>query len=265
MQKIISWNVASVRARLPLLLDFLKEEQPDVVLLQEVKATEETFPFIDIQATGYQVILSGQKGYNGVAILSRESLQNPLIKLPDFQDTTPPQARFCQAESSDGLIYISVYVPNGNPPEKDPSDTTKLTYKLHWMDALIKHIKYLTQSDKKVIIGGDFNVIEKDTDVYNPAAYKTNALMLPSVRESFSRLSGLPITNALRLFHPEPHTYSFWDFQKGAWPKNNGMLLDAIFVSDNLKDSLTDATIHKHIRGKPKTSDHAPVGCLLSD
>ena len=265
MQKFISWNVASVRARLPLLLSFLKEEQPDIMMIQEVKATSDTFPALDILIAGYQTVLSGQKGFNGVAILSKQTMNDPLTALPGFQDTDPPQARFCQAETPDGITCICVYVPNGNPPEKNPADTERLAYKLRWMTALTHHVSRLSDEGKKIILGGDFNVIERDTDVYNPEAYRTNALMLPAVRKAFSALSDLPITNAVRLFNPEPHTYSFWDFQMGAWPKNNGMLLDAVFVSNNLKNRLSGATVYKHLRGVPKPSDHVPVGCVLKD
>ena len=262
MQKIISWNVASVRARLENVLKLLKDENPDVVFLQEIKATEETFPSFEFLAAGYTAVICGQKSYNGVAILSKHPLKNVVDKLPGL-DEGDDQARFIQAEDQNGTVYISVYVPNGNPPEKDPTDTSKLTYKLQWMKALYLHIKQLLDNKKSVVLGGDFNVIERDTDVYNPEAYRDNALMVPEVRQSFHELTLLPMVNAIREFNPDAHTYSFWDFQMQAWPKNFGMLLDALFVSNDIKGRLSSAGIYRDVRGWDKTSDHAPIFCVL--
>ena len=262
MQKIISWNVASVRARLPALMKLLETELPDFVLLQEIKAEEDTFPFFDLKTLGYEAVISGQKSYNGVAILSKEKLANVNTKLLEEE---APQARFVEGETPSGLTVISVYVPNGNPPEKDPTDKTKLAYKLKWMDALNEHIKGLLVNGKKVVLGGDFNVIERDSDVYNPEAYRTNALMLPEVREKYSELLALPIINTIRLKNPEPHTYSFWDFQMGAWPRNLGMLLDALFVNCEDENKIESAGVLKEVRGWDKTSDHAPFYLILKD
>ena len=261
MQKIISWNVASVRARLPVLLAFLKQEQPDVVMLQEIKATEETFPYFDFQVAGYAAVISGQKGYNGVAILTKHPIKNHVYALSGFED----QARFVSTETENGITLISVYVPNGNPPEKDPTDTTRLDYKLRWMNAFNHHIADLLKQGKKVIIGGDFNVIERDTDVYNPDSFRNSALMLEPVRKAYADLNALPIQNMVRHFNPEPNTYSFWDFQGGAWFKNNGILLDAIWVSDTLTENIQNAFIYKDIRALKGTSDHAPVGIVSED
>lgn len=263
MQKIISWNVASVRARMPALEKLLKQEQPDVVLLQEIKAEQDTFPFLELQGLGYHCAISGQKSYNGVAILSKEPLTAVQTALPDFQDTEQPQARFVQATLPSGQKVISVYVPNGNPLEKDPENKEKLAYKLKWMAALNKYVNQLLSSGEKIILGGDFNVIEKDTDVYNPEAYRTNALMVDSVREKYAELNALPLINAIRLMNPEPHTYSFWDFQMRAWPLNRGMLLDALFVNSSMKQQVSNAGILKQVRGWEKTSDHAPVFLML--
>lgn len=262
MQKIISWNVASVRARLPVLMKLLETEKPDFVLLQEIKAEEDTFPFFDLKTAGYDAVISGQKSYNGVAILSKEKLTCLATQLFDEE---VPQARFIEAESPSGLIIISVYVPNGNPPEKDPADKTKLAYKLKWMDALNQHIKELLIAGKNIVLGGDFNVIERDSDVYNPEAYRTNALMVPEVREKYAELLALPIINAIRLKNPEPHTYSFWDFQMGAWPRNLGMLLDALLVNKEQTRNVMAAGVLKDVRGWEKTSDHAPIYLVLKD
>ena len=260
MQKIISWNVASIRARLPALQKLLMEEAPDVVLLQEIKAEENSFPFFDLKTWGYNAVICGQKSYNGVAILSKDKSQNITSNFGMPED--PLQARFLQAEVGD-LTFICVYVPNGNSPEKDPQDTTKLTYKLAWMESLNRHIQSLLDAKRNFVLGGDFNVIELDSDVYNPEVFRTNALMLPEVRERYAQLNRLAVTNAIRLKNPEPHTYSFWDFQMAAWPRNKGMLLDALFVNNELKNHIKDAGILKQVRGWEKTSDHAPIYLIL--
>jgi len=260
MQKIISWNVASIRARMPTLIQLLETEQPDIVLLQEIKAEENNFPFFDLKIAGYNAVITGQKSYNGVAILAKENLTHIQSQL--FDEPENPQARFIQASIGD-LIIISVYVPNGNPPEKAPQDQTKLLYKLKWMDALNQHICTLLKEHKNFVLGGDFNVIERDSDVYNPDIFRENALMLPVVRQKYAELTAQAITNTIRLKNPQPHTYSFWDFQMGAWTRDKGMLLDALFVNNALTNRVQQAGILKHVRGWEKTSDHAPVYLIL--
>ena len=256
--KIVSWNVASVRARMETLTRFLSEYEPDVVLLQEIKATDETFPFFDFQVAGYQSVICGQKSYNGVAILSKIPIKRVQTNLPNLNETDP-QARFIEAVLSDDTHVICVYVPNGNPPANNPSDTSRLDYKLKWMSTLNIYIQSLLKDNKSIILGGDFNVIVKDSDVYNPELYRNNALMIPSVREKFYELSTLPLTNVIRYFHPEEHYYSFWDFMGGAYPRNLGMLLDYLFVSYDIAQGLTDGGVYKEVRGWNKTSDHAPI------
>jgi len=256
MQKIISWNVASVRARMPVLTEFLRVEKPDIVLLQEIKATEENFPFFDFQMEGYKAVISGQKGYNGVAILTQGTLKNIKTALPGFDD----QARFVQGETEAGVVIISVYVPNGNPPEKDPADQSKLKYKLAWMQALKEHIDALIRDGRQVVLGGDFNVIERKTDVYAPDLFKESALMIPAVQQAYRGITEGKLENMIRKFNKEPHTYSFWDFQGGAWPKNNGILLDAIWMTPALAERVKEAVIYKEVRGLTGTSDHVPVG-----
>ena len=219
------------------------------------------FPFFDLKIAGYNAVISGQKSYNGVAILAKSGLTNIQTQL--FPETENPQARFIQA-TVDDLTVISVYVPNGNPPEKDPQDQTKLLYKLKWMDTLNQHIHTLLQEHKNFVLGGDFNVIERDSDVYNPEIFRDNALMLPEVRQKYAELTAQAVTNTIRLKNPEPHTYSFWDFQMGAWTRNSGMLLDALFVNNALTDRVQQAGILKHVRGWEKTSDHAPIYLTLT-
>ena len=153
MQQIISWNVASVRSRMPVLSQFLQEYRPDIVLLQEIKATEENFPFLDFKTLGYDAVITGQKAYNGVAILSKLPLANVIRELPPLSLSEPKQARFIQATLPDGTILISVYVPNGTAPMNDPTDTSRLDYKLKWMQAFTDYVSSLIQSGKQVLIG----------------------------------------------------------------------------------------------------------------
>ena len=265
MQRIISWNVASIRSRLPVLEKFLLQNQPDICFLQEIKATEENFPFMDLKRMGYQAVISGQKAYNGVAFLSKLPLTDVFRELPNAPESDPPQARFIQARLPDKTIIICVYVPNGAPPMNNPSDTSRLMYKIEWLDALTKHIQDLISKGEKIILGGDFNVIEKDMDVYNAKSFEGSSLIVPPVREAFEKLSKTGLKNPIRLFNPDPYTYSFWDFQMGAWPRNLGILLDFFFVSSDIFDSIQSAKIYKDIRGWEKTSDHAPIGIDLSD
>lgn len=261
--KLISWNVASIRARMPALTKLLVEQNPDIVLIQETKTMDKDFPFFDLQIAGYNCYIAPQKSFNGVAILSKEPLKNVNIVLPNFTESGEPQARFIEGDLQNGTRIICVYVPNGNPPANNPEDTTRLAYKLDWMKALTAHLDSVLKRGVPVILGGDFNVLALDTDVYNPEAYRNNALMVPSVRAAFKDLSTLPLTNATRVQNPEPHTYSFWDFQMGAWPKNWGMLLDYFFVSETLAKRLESAPIYKDVRGWEKTSDHVPILLIL--
>ena len=252
MKKIISWNVASIRARMDTLLTLLEKENPDIVFLQEIKVEEEKFPFFELKAAGYESVISGQKSWNGVAILSKEPLSLKSVALSGFED----QARFVEAEQSDGTRLISVYVPNGQAPANNPTDTSRLEYKLKWLSALKQHL----EKTDNYIIGGDFNVIEQDKDVYNPSLFENSVLMIPPVRAAFRELLTLPVENPMREFHKDESFYTFWDFQGGAWPRNHGIFLDYIFLSsDCFKDKITQADVLKEYRSCEKPSDHAPI------
>lgn len=260
MQRIISWNVASVRSRMQTLEKFLNEYQPDIVFLQEIKSTDENFPFMAFKALGYDAFISGQKAYNGVAFLSKQPLVDVIRELPNSPKSDPIQARFIQARLPDNKIIICVYAPNGAPPMNNPSDTSRLIFKLKWFDALTKHIQNLLQSGEQIILGGDFNVIERDTDVYNANSFEGSALIVPEVRQALEKLNQTGLKNMIRKFNPMEKTYSFWDFQMGAWPRNLGILLDFFFVSPGLEACIENACIYREVRGWEKTSDHAPIG-----
>jgi len=252
MKKIISWNVASIRARMTLLLSLLEKEKPDIVFLQEIKVEEDNFPFLELKSAGYNAVVSGQKAWNGVAILSKEELTVKATSLVGFED----QARFVEAIQSDGTHLISVYVPNGQAPMNNPTDTSRLEYKLKWLAALKEHL----QKTEKYIIGGDFNVIEQDKDVYNPALFTDSVLMIPPVRRAFREILSLPLENPMREHHKEEKFYTFWDFQGGAWPRNHGIFLDYIFLSSaQFKQRIEQADVLKEYRACEKPSDHAPI------
>lgn len=252
MKKIISWNVASIRARMDTLKALLEHENPDIVFLQEIKVEEDKFPFFELRIIGYESVISGQKSWNGVAVLSKEPITLKSAALPGFED----QARFVEALQADGTHLISVYVPNGQAPASDPTDTSRLEYKLKWLAALKEYL----QGVENYIIGGDFNVIEQDKDVYNPALFENSVLMIPPVRKAFRELLSLPMENPMRQWHENEQFYTFWDFQSGAWPRNHGIFLDYIFLSSNrFKDKIIRADVLKEYRSCEKPSDHAPI------
>lgn len=255
--QIISWNVASVRARLPLLLRLLAEKRPDIVLLQEIKATDETFPFETLKKAGYTAFISGQKGFNGVAVLSKN--QNGLIFTPDFNDS---QSRLIIVQEAQTL-FISAYAPNGSPPAANPNDTSRLIYKLNWFQKLRELLLFYLNQNKMIILGGDFNVIEEDTDVYNPDLFRNSPLMIPPVREAFQSITELALINVLKTVSHNLPLYSYWDFQMGAFRRNWGIMLDYIFIPASWKSRLKEAGVYREYRAAEKPSDHAPVYCFL--
>jgi len=257
MTTIASWNVNSIKARLPNVLDWLKSAQPDVVLMQELKCIDDNFPRLEIEELGYNVATHGQKTYNGVAILSKAPLEDVMVGLPGDDDDE--QARYLEATIGD-LRIASIYLPNGNPIK-----TGKFTYKLDWMDRLIAHAETLLASEQPVVLGGDYNVIPQDEDVYSPAAFAGDALAQPESRQRFRTLLNLGFTDALRALHREPHLYTFWDYQGGGWQNDHGLRIDHFLLSPQAADRLEACEVDRDPRGKPKASDHTPVVCRLRD
>ena len=260
--KIATWNVNSIKAHLPHTLDWLKEAQPDVVLLQELKVTDENFPAMEIEELGYNCAVHGQKTYNGVAILSKFPLDDVRTGLPG--DESDDQARYVEAwvdaGGNAGVRVASIYLPNGNP-----TDTDKFTYKISWMDRLVDHAKELLTTEEPMVLAGDYNVIPADEDCYDAAAWEGDALTRPESRARFRTLLNLGYTEAWRTLHSENHVYSFWDYQRGAWQKDNGIRIDHLLLSPQAADRLIASEIDKGPRGKQKPSDHTPVWCELSD
>ncbi len=251
MLRIATWNVNSVKARLPNVLEWLEQAKPDVVLLQEIKCQDDGFPVMEFESAGWNVAVHGQKSYNGVAILSRHAMDNVQRRLPG--DDSDEQARYIQADIR-GLRLASLYLPNGNPTPGD-----KFDYKLRWMRRLIDHTKTLLTQEVPFVLGGDYNICPTDADVYDPAGWTNDALCRPESRALFRELCHLGLTEAFRALHPEPGRYSFWDYQAGAWPRDNGLRIDHFLLSPQAADRLVACDIDKAPRGKEKASDHTPV------
>ena len=253
--KIATWNVNSVKARLPVVLDYLRQAAPDVALLQEIKSMDEKFPALEIEELGYNIALHGQKTYNGVAILSKSPLSDIRRGLPG--DPEDDQARYIEAVVEHGeqpLRVASIYLPNGNPV-----DSPKFDYKLAWMKRLLAHGRELLTNEEAFVLGGDYNVILTDDDVHDPAAWEGDALFRPESIAQMRQLLNLGLTDAYRACHTEPHRYTFWDYQGGAWQKDHGIRIDYLLLSPQAADRLTGCEIDKHTRGWEKPSDHVPV------
>lgn len=259
MVKIATWNVNSVKAHLPNVLDWLKRAKPDIVLLQEIKCVDEAFPSLEIGDLGYNVAVSGQKTYNGVAILSKWPLEVAERRLPggDGDD----HARYIEAttDTDIGLVRVaSIYLPNGNP-----LGTDKFAYKLAWLERLTKHARALLDYEEPLVLGGDYNVIPEDIDAREPKEWLNDALFQPELRAGLRKLIYLGLTDAFRAFHREAGAYTFWDYQRGAWDHDDGIRIDYLLLSPQAADRLAASGIDREPRGKPKASDHTPVWCEL--
>ena len=268
MVKIATWNVNSIKARLPRVLEWLSEFQPDVALLQELKCVDEAFPALEIGELGYNVATAGQKTYNGVAILSKSPIEVERTALPGGEDDE--QARYIEAlitpQGGDVIRVASIYLPNGNPArDEDGGDSEKYRYKLGWMERLVAHAETLLQTEDAFVLGGDYNICPTDDDVYDPKGFADDALCRPESRARFRTIMHLGLTDAFHALHPAPHEYSYWNYQRGAWPKNDGLRIDHLLLSPQAADHLGAAGIDKTPRGKEKPSDHTPVWCELGN
>ncbi|OYQ32742.1 exodeoxyribonuclease III [Niveispirillum lacus] len=250
--KIATWNVNSAKARLPNTTQWLIEAAPDVVLFQEIKCETAAFPAAAFEELGYQVHAVGQKAYNGVAILSKMPVSDLITRLPG--EPEDEQARYVEG-TVNGVRIASLYLPNGNPV-----DTEKYPYKLRWMDRLRQHAADLLGGGQPVVLGGDYNVIPGPEDVYDPVGWRDDALFRQETRLKFQEILALGYTEAFRTLHPGLiPAYSFWDYQAGAWPRNNGLRIDHFLLSPQAADRLVACEIDKGPRGKEKASDHTPV------
>ncbi len=255
--KIATFNINGVRARLPALLDWLGEARPDVVALQEIKIVDEAFPRAEVEDAGYAVETHGQKGFNGVAILSRLPLSDVTRGLPG--DDGDDQARWIEA-SVGNLRICGMYLPNGNP-----APGPKYDYKLAWMERLRVRAAQLLAAEEPAALMGDFNVIPQAEDCHDPRVWAADALFLPPTRAAYRRIMNLGLTDAVRTVTAAPGTYTFWDYQAGAWPKNRGIRIDHILLTPQAADRLAACGIDAQIRGREKPSDHVPVWAEISD
>ncbi len=254
--KIVSYNVNGIKARLPRLIEYLTEQQPDVVCLQELKSADEGFPEADIRAAGYGAVWHGQKGFNGVAILAKGA--DPVERKRGLAgEPEDEHSRYIEAEVN-GVVIASIYLPNGNPVPGP-----KFDYKLRWIERLSAHARDLLTEERPVVLAGDYNVIPNDDDVYSVRAMADDALMQPESRQGYRALLAQGWTDALRTRFPAGRIWTFWDYQAGAWQRDAGFRIDHLLLSPIAADRFVDAGVDKDYRGREKASDHAPTWVKL--
>jgi exodeoxyribonuclease III len=257
---ITCWNVNSVNARLPNVLAWLADAAPDVVCLQELKCEDHKFPREEIEALGYNCLIHGQKSYNGVAILSKLPIEETQRGLPG--DDADTQARYLEAVISrpdeTAVRVASLYCPNGNPV-----GTEKFTYKLAWMERLQAHVTGLLAFEEPLVLAGDWNIIPRDGDCWDPAVWAGDALFQPQSRAAWRKLLNLGFTDAFMALDGSENAYTFWDYQAGAWPKDHGIRIDHLACSPQAADQLADVKIWRDVRANERASDHVPVGVRL--
>ncbi|MCW1917621.1 exodeoxyribonuclease III [Rhodobacter sp. KR11] len=256
--KIASFNINGIKARHDALVQWLTETTPDVACLQEIKSVDEAFPREAFERLGYRVETHGMKGFNGVAILSKLPLEDVTRRLPGANPdgTADEQTRWIEATviGKRPVRVCGLYLPNGNP-----APGPKYDYKLAWMERMQARTRDLLAQEEPLVLCGDYNVIPQAEDAANIKDWTEDALYLPASREAFRRLLNLGLTDAIRVRHPGPGVYSYWDFQRGAWERNNGIRIDHLLLSPQAADLLSDAGIDKDVRGRDKPSDHVPV------
>jgi exodeoxyribonuclease III len=257
--RLASWNVNSIRVRQERLLRWLEAHQPDVLCLQELKATEAQFPFGAIRAAGYDVAVSAQKGYNGVAILARSGLGLDDVRVGLSDGVADPAARLISATVG-GLRVITVYVPNGQVVGSD-----KYAYKLEWFGRLRKYLERHHRTSEPLVLCGDFNVAPEERDVQFPREWERSVLFHPGVRETLREMMSWGLTDTFRLHHQEGGFYSWWDYRMLAFPKNDGLRLDLILATAPLARRCTEASIDRNERKGKLASDHVPVLATLRE
>ena len=253
--KIASFNINGIKARINAVADWLDEAQPDVAVLQEIKSVDEAFPSEIFEDRGYNVATHGQKSFNGVAIIAKCPLEDIVRGLPG--DDADEQARWIEATvtGDHGAIRVcGLYLPNGNP-----APGPKYDYKLAWMARLEERARALLAEEMPALMAGDYNIIPQPEDAARPEAWAGDALFLPQSRAAFHRVLNLGFTEAFRARRQGPGHYSFWDYQAGAWQKNNGIRIDHVLLTPQAADLMNDCRIDRDIRGREKPSDHVPI------
>jgi exodeoxyribonuclease III len=256
---ISSWNVNSVRARIENIKSYLVKYKPDILMMQEIKTEDLNFPYDDFSSMDYESHVYGQKSYNGVAIISKHKLTN--IKTDLIKDKLK-QSRIISAEltyQKKIIQLINIYTPNGNPV-----DTEKYEYKKDWLDNLVKQLKSMLKKNPNIILGGDFNIIPAAEDVYNVKSFEDDALYRLEIRKKLREMINLGFNDVYRHFHDDKEGYTFWDYMRGAWQKNNGMRIDHFLVSNSMIDKIKSININKDPRGREKPSDHTPIEINLA-
>ena len=248
--KIATWNVNSLKVRLPHVLEWLEANEPDVLCLQETKLTDENFPIEPIRAAGYDALYSGQKTYNGVAILSRHPFSERTDGIPGFEDE---QKRVLSATVS-GIRIICAYVPNG-----ESLDSAKFPYKLKWLEAFSAWLKEELVHHSHMAVLGDYNIAPEDRDVHDPKAWEGSVLVSPEERTAFSRVLGLGFRDSFRLFDQEDKSFTWWDYRMNAFRRNMGLRIDHILLSDALAEKCISCSIDRLPRKLERPSDHTPV------
>lgn len=250
MLRIATWNVNSLRVRLPHVLQWLESEQPDVLALQETKLRDENFPVEEIHDAGYQVIFSGQKTYNGVATLSKTKATNVITDFPDFDD---PQRRIL-CTNIDNVAILNLYIPNGAEVGSD-----KYRYKLEWLSHLLNFTDTLVNRYENVVLLGDFNIAPEDRDVHDPDAWEGKVLVSQAERDALRSLLENSLVDCFRIFEQEKNSFSWWDYRAAGYQRNLGLRIDHILATDSLADCCTACRIDKTPRGLERPSDHTPV------
>ncbi len=253
--RIATWNVNSIKSRLDAACEWIKRASPDVVCLQEIKCETQSFPAQAFEDIGYNVRAHGQKSYNGVALLSKWPMDDVITALPG--DDADVQARYIEGvilAGSNTVRVASIYLPNGNP-----ADTEKYSYKLGWMARLKAHARDLLKYEEPLVLAGDYNVIPQPEDVHNPAAWVDDALFKLDTRRAYREILNLGFTDAFRAVDNGPKRYTFWDYQAGAWQKNNGLRIDHLLLSPESAGRLISCHIDKTPRSGEKPSDHTPI------
>jgi exodeoxyribonuclease-3 len=257
--KISSWNVNSVRARITNILSYLESSNPDILFIQEIKTEEKNFPFDDFKNLDYESHVFGQKSYNGVAFLSKVNISKIDLK---FINDKNKQSRIISGDirnKSKIIKLINVYVPNGNPV-----GTEKYNYKKDWYDSFNKKIKKTLAENENIIIGGDFNIIPEEIDVYDYKKYENDALFNLEMRKKYRELVNLGFHDIYRYFNKDKQEYTFWDYMAGAWQKNHGMRIDHFLITSNLLKDVKSINIDKRPRSSVKPSDHTPIELIVN-